>query len=398
MRGWSTVLDHLDPEVVVFPVAPHLVADYVLYACAADRGVRTVVVDSDWRRSRALVADDLGGGTPALWAGAPAPGVAPDLAPATAAALARLRGEYADAAPAIDQVTRAKAPRPSPPRRAAAVAARTLRRTVASARVGRDPDAPLASGARQWLAARGRPIEAAPPSSVEMLVHRWRGNRRSRALAERWDRLVTVRTPPAGPYVYLPLHFQPERTTCPSGGPFVDQELAVRLVAAALPDGWRVVVREHPGSFLRNGTGHRGRVGPLYDDLAAVPGVELAPASGDPLPWLDGAAAVATVTGTSAWEAVVRGIPALSFGAPWYRGVPGVRQVGDAAGVAAALAAVGDGVDGDAVQRWVALLDAVSVEAHPNPRAFAASGWSLEDNGRALARAVVAHVRGEDRR
>jgi len=38
-------------------------------------------------------------------------------------------------------------------------------------------------------------------------------------------------------YIYFPLHAQPERTTSPLGGFYVEQPLAVRTLAASVPDG-----------------------------------------------------------------------------------------------------------------------------------------------------------------
>ena len=47
-------------------------------------------------------------------------------------------------------------------------------------------------------------------------------------------------------YVYLPLHYQPENTTCPLAGSFVDQQLIVNLLSYCLPEGVFLYVKEHP--------------------------------------------------------------------------------------------------------------------------------------------------------
>ena len=43
---WQTVLDHVDPGLVFFPVSPHLVYDFVLYMLCRQRGIRTLMFEN----------------------------------------------------------------------------------------------------------------------------------------------------------------------------------------------------------------------------------------------------------------------------------------------------------------------------------------------------------------
>jgi hypothetical protein len=52
-------------------------------------------------------------------------------------------------------------------------------------------------------------------------------------------------------FVYFPLHFQPEASTSAKGRHFVDQREAVAMVAASLPNEWKLVVKEHPHQWRR---------------------------------------------------------------------------------------------------------------------------------------------------
>ena len=61
------------------------------------------------------------------------------------------------------------------------------------------------------------------------------------------------------PFVFLALHYQPERTTCPDGGRFNNQFLAASLIAHALPDGWQLYVKEHPGQYTYHNNGEQSR-------------------------------------------------------------------------------------------------------------------------------------------
>lgn len=139
-------------------------------------------------------------------------------------------------------------------------------------------------------------------------------------------------------YVYLPLNYQPERTTHPDGGFFGDLLLVASNLSLALPDGWLLLVREHPVTFLDDmagsGRGHMMREPGFYAELAKLPNVRFVSMSVDGFELIDRAQAVASPTGTALWEAVTRGKPGLCFGHVWYGACPGVY---DGSGGAAAL-------------------------------------------------------------
>lgn len=130
------------------------------------------------------------------------------------------------------------------------------------------------------------------------------------------------------PYVYFLLHFQPENSTSPLGGIFNDQILAISTLAAALPDGWKIRVKEHPGQFFKFGYyGYLSRDESFYKRILAIPNVRLVPQESNHFKLLDGAKCVAAITGTGAWEAVVRGGCAIVFGEAWFKDAPNVFRV-----------------------------------------------------------------------
>ena len=172
-----------------------------------------------------------------------------------------------------------------------------------------------------------------------MLDH---GNRKkTRTWAE--YRKVAHDVPLDVPYVYVALHFQPERTTSSLGGVFGDQYLVVDMLARCLPEGWKVYVKEHPSQFYPPFAGERSRHADLYADLLALPNVELVSLSTSTFQLIDHAMAVATVTGTVGWEAVIRGKPTLAFGSPWYRYCEGVFFTPTESALRDALARVASG-------------------------------------------------------
>jgi hypothetical protein len=165
------------------------------------------------------------------------------------------------------------------------------------------------------------------------------------------------------PFVYVPLHYQPECTTSPQGGIFVDQVHQVRMLAAALPSGWELYVKEHPAqwpSHVRDYTPQRYKG--MYKEIAAIPHVRLVPVSTPTYDLADKAKATATASGTAGWESVLRGKCALIFGYPWYMSAPGVLRVSSVEECRNALQRVASGEKPDIQKlfKYFASLDAVT--------------------------------------
>jgi len=167
------------------------------------------------------------------------------------------------------------------------------------------------------------------------------GARKQTLLREYHDRCAAPDF--TAPYVFVALHYQPEQTTSPTGGVFVDQQIMVDMLARLVPPGWFVYVKEHPFQFFPTSIGERSRAVEFYDDLVCHENVRLVPWSVSPFRLIDHARAVATVTGTTGIEAVVRGKPVLVFGHAWYGGCEGVFYTPDVSRCAAALARIEGG-------------------------------------------------------
>ena len=131
------------------------------------------------------------------------------------------------------------------------------------------------------------------------------------------------------PYVIVNLHYQPEMSTSPAGDIFVDQLLCIEVLAKYVPDDYLIYVKEHPSQFYAQTDGHAGRILEFYDDLIAYPKVRFMPMAMDPFQLIKNSRAVATVTGTSGWEAMVLGKPVINFGLSWYENYAGVLKIVD---------------------------------------------------------------------
>jgi hypothetical protein len=130
-------------------------------------------------------------------------------------------------------------------------------------------------------------------------------------------------------FLFFPLQMQPECTTLPCGGVFADQLEAVRLIAASLPDGFLLYVKEHPVYWRRSW--HEGleesRNRRFYDNITALENVRLIRHDYSSLELIDKCTAVVTITGTAGFEAIFRGKPVLLFGPQFYSEFPGVFRI-----------------------------------------------------------------------
>jgi hypothetical protein len=120
------------------------------------------------------------------------------------------------------------------------------------------------------------------------------------------------------PFVYIPLHNQPEMSTSALGGVFRDQALVIETVARHLPEGWKIYVKENPrqNAFAR---------GPLFwHRLLRLPDVQILPSHAPTHELTSRARLTATVAGTAGWEALIKGRPVMVFGGGWWKSFPGV--------------------------------------------------------------------------
>lgn len=167
------------------------------------------------------------------------------------------------------------------------------------------------------------------------------------------------------PYVYVALHSQPERSTKPDGGVFIDQFLIVDMLSSMVPDGWEVYVKEHKGQYKFK-RAELGRTKYFYDDIVSLHNVKMLPLSMESYELIDNAEAIATVSGSSGWEAVIRGKPAMVFGNAWYRGCEGVFHTTTKRACKDALEKISSGynVDRKKVKLFIKALETVGIEAY----------------------------------
>lgn len=404
LRYWSAVIDRARPDLVLFSMAPHFVYDYVLYILCKERGIRTLMLDPIYVEGLVYVLDDYEAGSVAIRSTyerlcASEEPVSFTLTAENERHLARLSGTYAEAMPfylkeKIDEITEWRESRlvatlrpivrklgdlPRYPRYA--VSAMTRLRQLVS------PAAPP----RQYLKQKGTSIARSWMSGWDARRYRMAANRKKAYLARYYTRLT--REPELDrPYVFVALHYQPERTTSPGGGAFCDQVRMVDLIAKAVPAGWTVYVKEHPGQLAPFWKGEQCRTTQFYDEIAAMPNVRLVPLSSPPFPLIDHARAVATISGTIGWESLIRGKPVLTFGDSWYSPCEGVFSTPSLHACRDAIAKIEAGfkVDHAKVRLFVHVLETQCFRGYIDHDNQKVAGVSHADNVVALATALRA--------
>lgn len=113
------------------------------------------------------------------------------------------------------------------------------------------------------------------------------------------------------PYVFFALHYQPELTTCPLGGWFVHQYLAIRMLSYYLPEGVYLYVKEHPA--LKN-LPENTRLQEHYRNIERLQNVVLISLDIESESLIENAIAVASITGSVGYESMYLHKPYLMFG------------------------------------------------------------------------------------
>ncbi len=120
-------------------------------------------------------------------------------------------------------------------------------------------------------------------------------------------RMLTLAQAQETPYLFYPLHSEPEIALSVYGRDHQNQIETLRRLGQSLPLRWRLVVKEHP-----RGMGYR--TAGYYRCLLEIPNLWFADPESRPFYWVEQAQAVATVSGFVGFEALMIGRPVLVLG------------------------------------------------------------------------------------
>ncbi|HVQ00556.1 MAG TPA: hypothetical protein VMT57_03480 [Candidatus Thermoplasmatota archaeon] len=389
LRYWSAVLDHFSPEVVVFPVSPHLVYDYVLYSLCKRKKIQTILFEQTsldgwiYPESRfedgSLVLRDRYWQLCHSWDTGSLKTI--PITEEAAAYLERVSGDYAGAVPFYmkDQF-----------------AQHNLVTYLGKKLLLHPNDIPLMIQKGRNLLSRshyikqhGKSIQDSDMKGFEYVFCKLEGMKKKNRLKQHYQSLEK----PAEfkhPYFYFPLHYQPENTSCPLGEAFVDQFLIVDMLSRFAPAGWKIYVKEHSSQWHPKLHGECSRSSEFYDRVAALPNVQIIPVTTPNFELIDHAKAVVTITGTAGWEAVVRGRPVLLYGHAWYKFCKGVFYVPSVEKCKKALATIQEGytINPTHVRLFISAVLEVGTNAYVEPSYAKIVNISPADNISRLTSAI----------
>lgn len=302
LRYWNDFLEKQQINLLLAGILPHEIPDYIIYCLCKEKKIPTWIFHATTIRDTATLFSDIAD-------------QAPDVRDRFSALLKEDNGakDSVTLSPMFEDYFRSQT-------QPAGKTAITFKRPTAIDRVIRGlraHDLQSISTFLRWL-----------PLLLSFAA--WRGRVR-KVLA--WYRVRSLRrfydqcavTPDMGKsYIYVPLHFQPECSTCPMAGAFVDQLLTLQMLSSHAPAGVLLYVKEHP---VQRKKGFACRSRKFYRDLLALPNVRLIEHSADTFALREHAQAVATATGTAGFEAIFRGKPVFMFGHRFYQDAPGVFPI-----------------------------------------------------------------------
>jgi len=340
---WNALIERDQPDAILFRNAPHAVYDLMLLGLARSRGIRTFMFHHTSVPPYSIASADLDRGSQPFHEGLRLAqweiqaGRQPDereLHPHVLEAIQKMRLSYDDAMPWYQASSVAGLKQGWTFQRIKKTASHVLhsfKKELKRWCRGRVDHSVSSINNGSLTKERGRHLRDSYFGAFQLTryaIDRIFERRRVIALRACYQKFAKWNeSDPPRSFVYVAFSFQPEATSNPHAGIYAQQLLMVNALATALPEGWTLVVREHPAQFNWEFIGQVSRNEEYYRLLSVMPRVRLAPLNLDPFHLMDSCVAVATLVGTSGWEALVRGKPALIFGDIWYDRCAGVFRV-----------------------------------------------------------------------
>lgn len=313
VRYWHGVIDTYKPDSIVFSAAPHSPFNFVLYSLAKLYNIATIIFHETWISDRLLIQEDYIKGSTLLHE-----------------RLAKNKGKrftIDDLDADIAEFYRSHRERQQDP-------------TPKDVTILKKQSTPVNIFIRRINAVWESVTDLTFYKKVYYFIRRLFGDNIKREYNS-----VVFEVDLSKKFVYVPLHWQPECTTSPLGGIFVDQILMIEILSSALPPDWVIYVKEHPFQWSVMSVTHFSnmRYRGYYKKIAQIPHVRIIPIGYNTYNLIDASQCVATITGRVAIEGVLRNTPGIIFGHPWFKDLPGLFAVDTVASCKEALNLIKNG-------------------------------------------------------
>jgi hypothetical protein len=317
IESWLQVIDNEEIELVISPSVPHRVFDFALYIAAKIRNVNFIMFQMTPFGDKSFIIDNVNS-TPQYMKREMLNRSIEDssLPKDIEARLAPLLASYDDAIP--DYMIRQKKESQS--------LERVISKVNKIKKISR-----LFKNANTYRVIKKHTPGYEKISLLSYNVQLIEGEIFKSKLKNNYRSLVekySHRREKNDKYILVALHYQPEETSCPTGGFYAEQRQIVKLLSETLPENYKIYIKEHSSQFHPNMEGEAGRTSRYYHDLIGISNrVVLINDTDDTFTLIDNAIATATISGTIGWESVFRGCPAIVFGRAWYEDMSGVFKV-----------------------------------------------------------------------
>ncbi len=389
-QKWNSILQELKPDFVIFHQTPHLVYDYVLYLACLIGGVKTVLLNWTSLPGLYVLSSTYNGESPIglaykkLLAGQSSS--APGLSQNTLNYLEKIKGAQTNALPqyVVDNQKKEHARADHSPLR---TWAKNLKQYFLSFNTPFRPT---------YLKRPGHPITNSAWTHREYLSYKSNANRKKAELRAYYQS-VSKDPNPNNKYIFLPLQFQPEKTTSPEADYFVDQLLMISLLSETIPADLKIYVKEHQTQFFETWHGEKSAKNlDFYEKLQKIKNVVLIKLECPSFSLIDNSIACCTTTGTAGWEAILRSKPTLLFGYPWYRDCEGVFQIRSIQDCRDALKMIGSGyqIDERKVNLFLRATEETCCRGYIYGRLEKSSGVSYTDNLNTLVKSISDFIKG----
>ncbi len=330
VQYWDGVLQAKRPDLIIFSDIPHAIYNFVLYSVAKARGIPTVMFEVTNLYDRLILVRDYQSASPETGEAYRQLGAedltTKELEPNIKTYYEQLTDPNTEPTPRYKLQRDQKMkewltwlPRPQ-----------AVFSNLVNGRIVQTTYYHLRAQFRRE--ARLINIDANDRTNYKNFLQLKKAQQIKRALREEYASLQTMPQEDEK-FIYFPLQFQPENTTSPLAGFFVDQILTVKTLAAALPPDWKLYVKEYSVQLDdHDPRAHLYRYPGYYREMAKHPSVRLIPPSVSSFDLIKHSQAVATASGSPGWEGLARGKSVLLFGYPWYMYCDGVYRVRDTQG------------------------------------------------------------------
>ncbi len=352
IENWLTVIDEYNLNIVISPSVPHRVFDYALYIAAQIRGCKFLMFQMTPFGDSSFIIDDVSQTSQYMKKNIELEvknnNTDFKLTTSIKNKIQSVRGTYDEAIPDyMVQQNKRVALLNSIPYKLYKTVLQSLKMYKSF------------SIANTYKVQKSISPSQSAYNQIQFKFEKYKGVRYKKRLKRAYSNIVTP-VPVNTPYILVALHYQPEETSCPTGGVYAEQRQIIKNLSDILPDNVKILIKEHTTQFHPDFEGEAGRSLNYYQDLQQISKrISLVSPNLDTFELIDSALATITISGTIGWESVLRGTPAIIFGRSWYEDMPGVFKVKSKKELSNTITTLLSGylINNDSVNKYHALLE-----------------------------------------